>query len=260
MGLRANFCRWDSRQNSAHGTPAQILEKGLLPGFLDGTPGRNLIKVLWGKFWNGTPGQSPGVGLPVGISKRYSWLNSSMGLRQKSEQRDSLPVLIQLLYGQLSRAGAGCDQREIQCPLLSCDYAQTNAYSSSRRRSANRNAGQSTEPQTQVEAEPPTGPAEPSLVAEALELKRSWESKKDAAIQELLAKRTAIEKEFNETLKEIESHLTDLGYTREPEWVPVPASKVQPFRKAKRKSKSAGEMICPICTTDPENPVLGHDG
>jgi hypothetical protein len=35
----------------------------------------------------------------------------------------------------------------------------------------------------QVEAEP-IGAARPSLVAEVLELKRSWEAKKDAAIQE----------------------------------------------------------------------------
>lgn len=38
----------------------------------------------------------------------------------------------------------------------------------------------------------------------------------------------------------------------------VPASRVQPFRKA--KAKSAGGMVCPICTVDPENPVTGHDG
>ena len=38
----------------------------------------------------------------------------------------------------------------------------------------------------------------------------------------------------------------------------LPASRVQLFRKA--RSKSAREKFCPICTTDPENPVLGHDG
>src|SRR5580700_10713813 len=116
------------------------------------------------------------------------------------------------------------------------------------------------EPPPQGEAEPPSGPARPSLVAEVLELKRSWESKKDAAIQELLKKRTESEKQFNENLKEIEEQLTELGYTREPEWVPVPASKVQPFRKAKAKSKAAAERFCPICTVDEENPVVGHDG
>jgi hypothetical protein len=115
-------------------------------------------------------------------------------------------------------------------------------------------------PGAKLEAEPHTGAAKRSLVAEVLELMRSWEAKKDAAIQELLAKRTAIEKQFNEDLAEIEKHLTELGYTREPEWVPVPASKVQPFRKAKAKSKSAGERFCPICTIDPEKPVVGHDG
>jgi hypothetical protein len=93
-----------------------------------------------------------------------------------------------------------------------------------------------------------------------LKLKHDYESRREAAIQELLAKRTAIEKQFNADLAEIEKHLTELGYTREPEWVPVPASKVQPFRKAKAKSKSAGERFCPICTVDPEKPVLGHDG
>jgi hypothetical protein len=89
-------------------------------------------------------------------------------------------------------------------------------------------------------------------------LKRSWESKREAAIAELLKKRTEIEKEFNENLAEIESHLTELGYDREPEWVPVPASKVQPFRKskAKAKAKSATERFCPICTVDPEKPVV----
>jgi hypothetical protein len=92
-----------------------------------------------------------------------------------------------------------------------------------------------------------------------LSLKRSWESKKEAAIQELLKKRTSIEKAFHEKLKEIEDHLAELGYTREPDFVPVPASRVQPFRKARVK-KSAREMVCPICTTDPENPVTGHDG
>ena len=51
--------------------------------------------------------------------------------------------------------------------------------------------------------------------------------------------------------------LTELGYTREPDFVPVPASRVQPFRKARAKSKSATERLC---TTDPEKPVLGHDG
>jgi hypothetical protein len=93
-------------------------------------------------------------------------------------------------------------------------------------------------------------------------LKRSWESKREAAIAELLKKRTEIEKEFNENLAEIESHLTELGYDREPEWVPVPASNVQPFRKskAKAKAKSATERFCPICTVDPEKPVVGHDG
>ena len=115
-------------------------------------------------------------------------------------------------------------------------------------------------PEAKVEAEPPTGAARPSLVAEVLELKRSWESKKEAAIQELLAKRTAIEKQFNENLAEIESHLTELGYTREPEWVPVPASRVQPVRKLKSKSQSATGRFCPICTIDPEKPVTGHDG
>jgi hypothetical protein len=91
-------------------------------------------------------------------------------------------------------------------------------------------------------------------------LKHDYESRREAAIQELLQKRTEIEKQFNADLAEIESHLTELGYTREPEWVPVPASKVQPFRKAKAKSKSAGERSCPICTIDPEKPVVGHDG
>jgi len=115
------------------------------------------------------------------------------------------------------------------------------------------------DPPPQVDAEP-TVAARPSLVAEVLELKRSWEAKKDAAIQELLAKRTAIEKQFNENLAEIESHLTELGYTREPEWVPVPASRVQPVRKLKSKSQSATGRFCPICTIDPEKPVTGHDG
>jgi len=115
-------------------------------------------------------------------------------------------------------------------------------------------------PEPKLEAALPTGPAKPSLVAEVLELKRSWESKKDAAIQELLAKRTAIEKQFNADLAEIEHQLQELGYVREPEWVPVPASRVQPFRKPKAKAKSATERFCPICTTDPEKPVLGHDG
>jgi hypothetical protein len=116
-------------------------------------------------------------------------------------------------------------------------------------------------PEPKLEAALPTGPAKPSLVAEVLELKRSWESKKDAAIQELLAKRTAIEKQFNADLAEIEHQLQELGYVREPEWVPVPASKVQPFRKAKAKakSKSARQRFCTICSTDPENPVTGHD-
>ena len=113
------------------------------------------------------------------------------------------------------------------------------------------------EPVAVTEPAPSTGPARPSLVAEVLELKRSWESKKDAAIQELLAKRTAIEKQFNADLAEIEKHLTELGYTREPEWVPVPASKVQPVRKP--KAKLARQRFCTICTTDPEKPVLGHD-
>jgi hypothetical protein len=107
-------------------------------------------------------------------------------------------------------------------------------------------------------AEPTAEPAQVSIVDEVLSLKRSWESKKEAAIQELLKKRTAIEKAFNENLKEIEDQLTELGYTREPDFVQVPASRVQPFRKA--KAKSAREKFCPICTTDPEKPVLGHDG
>jgi hypothetical protein len=93
-----------------------------------------------------------------------------------------------------------------------------------------------------------------------LKLKHDYESRREAAIQELLKKRTDIEKEFNEKRTEIEHQLEELGYVREPEWVPVPASRVQPFRKPKAKAKSATERFCPICTTDPEKPVLGHDG
>jgi len=107
--------------------------------------------------------------------------------------------------------------------------------------------------------EPPTGAAAPSLVHEVLSLKRSWESKKEAAIQELLQKRTEIEKQFNENLKEIEDQLAELGYTREPDFVPVPASRVQPFRKARAKSAKR-QLVCPICTVDSEEPVFGHDG
>lgn len=95
---------------------------------------------------------------------------------------------------------------------------------------------------------------------DVLKLKHDYQSKREAAIAELLQKRTAIEKAFNENLSEIEHQLAELGHVREPEWVPVPASKVRPFRKAKAKSKSATERFWPICTTDPENPVLGHDG
>ena len=112
------------------------------------------------------------------------------------------------------------------------------------------------EPQTQVSTlEPPN----PNLVEDVLKLKHDYEAKKEAAIQELLKKRTAIEKALNEDLKKIEDQLSELGYTREPDFVPVPASRVQPFRKARAK-KSAREMVCPICTTDSENPVTGHDG
>lgn len=123
----------------------------------------------------------------------------------------------------------------------------------------------STDPAPSTEPAPPAEPApQPvSTVEDVLKLKHDYESKREAAIQELLKKRTAIEKAFNENLTEIESQLKELGYTKEPDWlpdVPVPASRVQPFRKVKAKSKSAREMICPICTTDPENPVLGHDG
>src|ERR1039457_3748464 len=60
-------------------------------------------------------------------------------------------------------------------------------------------------------AEPTAEPAQVSIVDEVLSLKRSWESKKEAAIQELLKKRTAIEKAFNENLKEIEDQLPELG-------------------------------------------------
>ena len=120
----------------------------------------------------------------------------------------------------------------------------------------------SSEPVAPSEPLPSTDPAPAISVDDVLKLKHDYESKREAAIQELLKRRTAIEKTFNADLAEIENHLTELGYTREPEWVPVPASKVQPFRKAKArlKSKSAGERFCPICTVDPEKPVLGHDG
>jgi hypothetical protein len=94
-------------------------------------------------------------------------------------------------------------------------------------------------------------------VDDVLKLKHDYESKREAAIAELLKRRTAIEKAFNENLAEIEHQLEELGYVREPEWVPVPASKVEPFRKpkAKAKSKSAGERFCPICNT-----TGSHDG
>jgi len=116
--------------------------------------------------------------------------------------------------------------------------------------------------ETPVSSEPvpeaKTETAPPFSVDDVLKLKHDYESKKDAAIQELLKKRTGIEKAFNENLKEIEDQLAELGYTREPDFVPVPASRVQPFRKT--RAKSAREKFCPICTTDPENPVVGHDG
>jgi hypothetical protein len=52
--------------------------------------------------------------------------------------------------------------------------------------------------------------------------------------------------------------IEDVGYDREPEWVLAPASKVQPFRKSKAKAMatSATERFCPICTVDPEKPVV----
>jgi hypothetical protein len=114
------------------------------------------------------------------------------------------------------------------------------------------------EPVAATEPAPPTEAAPAISVDDVLKLKHDYENKREAAIQELLKKRTAIEKAFNENLKEIEDQLTELGYTREPDFVPVPASKVQPFRKA--RTKSAREKVCPICTTAPENPVTGHDG
>jgi hypothetical protein len=117
------------------------------------------------------------------------------------------------------------------------------------------------EPEVQVSTGPISlEPPSPNLVEDVLKLEHDYESKREANVHELLKKRTAIEKAFNENLKEIEDQLTELGYTREPDFVPVPASRVQPFRKAKAKSKSATEKFCPICTTDPENPVTGHDG
>jgi hypothetical protein len=134
-----------------------------------------------------------------------------------------------------------------------------------------RNAAAAVEPAA-VEPGPVEAPVDPqpvvssepapqvSTVADVLRLKHDYESKREAAIQELLKKRTEIEKQFNADLAEIEHQLQELGHVREPEWVPVPASKVQPFRKAKAKSKSATEKFCPICTVDPEKPVLGHDG
>jgi hypothetical protein len=131
-----------------------------------------------------------------------------------------------------------------------------------------RTATEPAEPPQQITVEPPKEPEvqvstlEPpntSLAEDVLKLKHDYESKKEAAIQELLKKGTAIEKAFNENSKEIEGQLAELGYTREPDFVPVPASRVQPFRRATAK-KSAREMVCPICTTDPENHVTGHDG
>jgi len=119
--------------------------------------------------------------------------------------------------------------------------------------------------QTPAPTEPAPQPA--STVEDVLRLKHDYESKREAAIAELLKKRTDLEKAFNENLSEIERHLEELGHDKEPAWVPVapvPASAVTPFRKAKTKtkakSKSATEKFCPICTTDPENPVFGHDG
>jgi hypothetical protein len=89
-------------------------------------------------------------------------------------------------------------------------------------------------PETPVSAEPAPSaePALPpaSIVNDVLKLKHDYESKRETAIAELLKERTAIEKQFNEKRTEIERHLEELGYVREPDWVPVPASRVQPFR------------------------------
>lgn len=97
-------------------------------------------------------------------------------------------------------------------------------------------------------------------VENVLSLKRQWESQREDAIKELLKQKRLIE-----------SQLKELGFTPEPDFLPVPASSVQPFRSAEvkpmKRTKSArggkpisSGTVCPICTVDPNNPVTGHDG
>jgi hypothetical protein len=87
----------------------------------------------------------------------------------------------------------------------------------------------------------------------------SFESRREFAIAELLRKSTDLERIFKEEFARVEEQLKELGHELEPKFLePIPASRVQPFRKP--KAKSASEKFCPICTTDPQKPVLGHDG
>ncbi len=110
-------------------------------------------------------------------------------------------------------------------------------------------------PIASIELEPPNEPpappatATPGIVEDVLRLTKELESKRQTAIQELLAQRNRIERQLRE-----------LGHDPEPAFVkPATAAKTRTKAPAKKRTPkmptTPGEKFCPICNT-----TGSHDG
>ena len=97
-------------------------------------------------------------------------------------------------------------------------------------------------PSQQPESMP--APISPDVVAETIELKRSWQAKRDTAIAELLRRRAEIERQLTEleyvepTSEEPkEARVAHRTTAEAPEWVSPPTAKKRRGRPPKKKAK-----------------------
>jgi len=101
-------------------------------------------------------------------------------------------------------------------------------------------------PATEPVAEPARMPT-PVSVDDVLKLKHDYESKREAAIQELLAQRNRIERQLRE-----------LGHDPEPEFLataPKAGTKAPAKKRTPKMPTTPGEKFCPVCNT-----TGSHDG